>query len=110
MFLALHIKAGVDAYPAYLEARYGRVKAMDFLDDPRDAEEIIDWCMGSRLRERSQDHSFFLAMLAPEELLKHERGQECLQRVHELTRDAKLLPLITSLQYRGKAFGEDLSL
>lgn len=111
MFLAKHILAGVDAYPAYLESRYGRVKAMDFIDDPRDNQDIIDWCLGSRTREeRGQDHSFFLAMLAPEVLLKHERGQECLQRVHELTRDVNLLKLITSLQYRGKAFGEDLSL
>lgn len=111
MFLAKHILAGVDAYPAYLESRFGRVKAMDFIDDPRESQDIIDWCLGTRTREeRGQDHSFFLTMLAPEELLKHERGQECLQRVHELTRDPKLLQLITSLQYRGKAFGEDLSL
>jgi hypothetical protein len=111
MFLAKHIKAGVDAYSAYLESRFGRVKAMDFIDDPRDSQDIIDWCLGSRTREeRGQDHSFFLAMLTPEELLKHERGQDCLRRVHELTRDVNVLKLITSLQYRGKAFGEDLSL
>lgn len=111
MFLAKHILAGVDAYPAYLESRYGRVKAMDFIDDPRESQDIIDWCLGTRTREeRGQDHSFFLTMLAPDELLKHERGQECLQRVHELTRDVNVLKLITSLQYRGKTFGEDLSL
>jgi hypothetical protein len=103
------IEAGVDAYPAYLETVHGRFGALDFIDSPPSRGEIMDHCLAKR-KEGEQDPTVFLLMFTPKELAAHERGQELLERLHKYTQDPKLLQFMTSLQYVGKAFSNDLGL
>lgn len=103
------IQAGLDPYPAYLETVHGRFGAMDFIDSPPNPREIMDHCLAKR-KEGEQDMTVFLLIFTPKELAAHERGQELLERLHKYTKDQKLLPFITSLQYVGKVFSTDLGL
>jgi len=108
--LAKHIMSGVDPFPAYLEARYGRVGAMDYTDAPRDEREIIDWCLTASDDIYKNTYDFFLAMFPVDKHLEHPRAQESLERLYAITKDQGILKRIESLDFRGKAFGEDLGL
>ena len=108
--LAKHILTGVDPFPAYLEARYGRVGAMDYSDVPIDEREVIDWCLNSGDDINKNTYDFFLVAFPVEKLIAHPRAQESLERLYAITKDQGILKRIESLDFLGKAFGEDLGL
>lgn len=103
--LSQHILNTDGSHMAFLEARYGRVGALDYVDDPINKLEVIDYCLDQENRL-----DFFLCMFSIDELLQHDKGQDCLRRVFEMTRDPKVLEKIDSLEFKGQAFHDDLGL
>ena len=103
--LARHVLNTDGSYMAFLESRHGRVGALDYVDDPINNLEVIDYCL-----DQDNRLDFFLCMFSIEELLQHDKGQECLRRVFEMTRDPKVLEKIDSLEFKGQAFHDDLGL
>lgn len=108
-FLVNHILAGADCRRAYLTLVYGRIEALDFLDQPITIDAVLKFALAPGA-ETPWALPVFLAMFNTEELLAHDRGQECLMLLHQMTNDPSYLPLIDSLTYRGKAFAGDLGL
>lgn len=108
-FLVKHILAGADCHRAYLTLVHGRIEALDFLDQPITVEAVLKLAL-TQGTEKSWLYPVFVAMFTTEELLGHDCGQACLVLMHQMTNDQSYLPLIDSLQYRGKAFAADLGL
>ncbi|WP_274644377.1 hypothetical protein [Pseudomonas serbica] len=108
-FLVKHIEAGADVKLAFLTLAYGRIEALDFVDEPISLDDVVQKTL-SREENLSWVFPLFLFMFSREEVHAHERGQECLMLRHQITKDPSYLPLIDSLQYRGKAFAADLGL
>jgi hypothetical protein len=108
-FLVKHILAGADCSRAYRRLVHGRIEALDFLDLPIMLDEVVELAF-KRDVASSWVFQVFLAMFTTEEILAHDRGQECLVLLHQITNDQSYLQLIDSLQYRGKAFAGDLGL
>lgn len=103
--LSQHVLNTDGSHMAFLEARYGRVGALDYVDDLINNLEVIDYCL-----DQGNKFDFFLCMFSIEELLQHDKAQDCLRRVFEMTRDPKVLEKIDSLEFKGQAFHDDLGL
>lgn len=108
-FLVKHIEAGADVRLAFLTLVYGRIDALDFLDEPLSLDDVVEQAC-KRDEKGSWVFPFFLFMFSTEEVQAHDRSQECLVLLHQITNDQSYLLLIDSLQYRGKAFAADLGL
>lgn len=108
-FMVKHILSGAECRRAYLTLVHGRIEALDFLDQPITIDAVLKLAL-ARDTETSWVFPVFMAMFTTEELNAHERGQECLVIMHQMTKDLSYLQQIDSLQYRGQAFAVDLGL
>lgn len=108
-YLVKHIGAGANMFDAFHVIQHGRVAAKDFAGSPVPLDAVVRLALS---QDASDEEPFelFLLMYTTDQILEHDRGQDCFKLLYSLTGDLKYMACIESMEYRGKAFLNELGI